>query len=131
MSANQLNEFQDLVSNLLLRHRSLLDVLSKFDQSNASVHRSVVKAVTECGCIEIHAHKQEITSEMSMEEAQEAIKSHVKGNLCESCLEAVSGQLGRNMFYVSALCNLLDLKLEHIVEEEAKRCSTLGLFNLS
>ncbi|CAM3586021.1 DUF1573 domain-containing protein [Marinicrinis lubricantis] len=131
MSVQNLNEFQELVSKLLLRHRSLLDVLSKIDQSSSAVHRSVIKAVTECGCIELHGKKQMLTSEMTIEDAKKILDSQVEGGLCESCQEAVSAQLGRNLFYLSSLCNLLDLKLEKVVEDEAKRCSTLGIFNMS
>lgn len=126
-----LNDFQKQVSELLLRHRSLLDVLSKYDQSNASVHRSTIKAVTECGCIEIHGTKQNYHPEMTLEDAKRELNTQVQGKLCENCLEAISSELGRNVFYLAALCNLLDVDMQEIVDKESKKCSTLGLFNLS
>lgn len=131
MSIQNINDFQDQVSQLLLRHRSLLDVLSKLSQSNAGVHRSVSKSITECGCIKLHAQKQEFTSDMSIEEAKQTLDTHVEGTLCESCMEAVSAELGKNLFYLSSLCNVLDLKLDTIMQEESKRCATLGMFKLS
>lgn len=131
MSTTQLTQFQELVSELLLRHRSILDVLSKLDQAGSSVHRSVVKSITECGCIEINASKQTYSEDWTPEEAREMLQSHVNGSLCENCREVVIMELGKNLFYMSALCNLLDLRLDDVVQSESKKCSTLGFFNLS
>ena len=57
--------------------------------------------------------------------------THVSGHLCEQCIEVVSSELGRNLFYMSALSNILDINLEQVVENESKKCTTLGLFNMS
>ncbi|MDP5276854.1 DUF1573 domain-containing protein [Chengkuizengella axinellae] len=127
----QLKQFQNQVSDLLLRHRSLMDVLSKFDQSNSSIHRAVVKAVTECGCIEIQAQKQTYSSDMTLEQAKDLLENHLQGKLCDQCKEAVVSELGKNLFYMSSLCNLLDIELEDAVNKESKKCATLGFFNLS
>lgn len=131
MSPLTLKQFQDQVSELLLRHRSLLDVLSKYQQSNAAVNRSVVKAVTECGCIEVDASKQHYTSTMTLEQAKERLETHLSGQLCEHCIDIVQAEIGKNLFYMASLCNLLNLDLEQIVRQESEKCSTLGLFNLS
>jgi NTP pyrophosphatase (non-canonical NTP hydrolase) len=131
MSALTLKEFQQQVSELLLRHRSLLDVLSKSQQSNASINRSIVKAVTECGCIRLNADKQAYSADLSLEEAQKLLKTHVDGKLCDACLEVVTAEVGKNLFYLSSMCNLLGLQMEEIMEKESKKCATLGLFNLS
>lgn len=131
MSAPSLQDFQDQVSELLLRHRSLLDVLSKNGQSSASVNRSVAKAITDCGCIELHATKQVFESGIGLEEAKDSAGTHLHGKLCEHCKEVVSTELGRNLFYLSALCNLLDISLDEVVQAEHQKCSTLGLFNMS
>ncbi|GIO69525.1 DUF1573 domain-containing protein [Paenibacillus sp. JTLBN-2024] len=131
MSAPSLQAFQDQVSELLLRHRSLLDVLSKNGQSSASVNRAVAKAVTDCGCIELHATKQSFEPEVSLEEAKDVARTHVRGELCENCKEIISAELGRNIFYMSALCNLLGINMDEVVQKESQKCSTLGLFNLS
>jgi hypothetical protein len=131
MSSLTLKEFQDQVSELLLRHRSLLDVLSKFQQTGAAVNRSVVKSITECGCIEVNAGKQGYTPEMTLEEAKQVLGTHMAGELCETCRDAIGAEIGRNLFYLSALGNLLKLDLQVTVEDESKKCSTLGLFNFS
>ncbi|WP_018754021.1 hypothetical protein [Paenibacillus sanguinis] len=131
MSAPSLQSFQEQVSELLLRHRSLLDVLSKMGQTNASAVRSVTKSVTECGCIELHATRQDFEPGLDLEQAKETIAKHVQGELCENCRDAIAAELGRNLFYMSALCNLLDIDMQEIMEQESQKCATLGLFNLS
>lgn len=131
MGTPSLQDFQDQVSELLLRHRSLLDVLSKNGQSSASVNRSVAKAITDCGCIELHATKQTFAPGLNLEEAKETVRTHVQGELCENCREVISTELGRNLFYMSALCNLLDINMDEVVRRESQKCSTLGLFNMS
>ncbi|MCA0758379.1 DUF1573 domain-containing protein [Paenibacillus sp. N4] len=131
MSAPTLNQFQMQVSELLLRHRSLLDVMSKFGQSGASVNRAVTKAVTDCGCIELNARKQEYSDELNLEGAKETLQSHISGAVCEHCRDVLKSELGRNLFYMTALCNQLDIKLDDVIAEEYKKCSTLGLFNLT
>jgi hypothetical protein len=126
-----LEQFQQQVSELLLRHRSLLDVMSKFGQSGASVNRAVTKAVTDCGCIELNARKQHYSDKPDLETAKETLQSHLSGSLCEHCNEALKTELGRNLFYMTALCNLLQINLNEVVAEEHNKCSTLGLFNLT
>jgi hypothetical protein len=131
MNGMTLKQFQDQVSELLLRHRSLLDVLSKIQQSNSSVNRSVIKAITECGCVEVTASKQPYSPDMSLEEARQIIGTHMEGKPCENCNEVISSELGRHLFYLSALSNLLDVNLEQVVEKESNRCTTLGFFTLT
>jgi len=131
MSAQTLGEFQQQVSELLLRHRSVLDVLSKFGQSSASVNRAVAKAVTECGCIEVNARKQSFPDELDLEQVRLKLDSHMHGQVCDNCKDVLKTELGKNLFYLSALCNLLDINLEDVVAEESKKCSTLGIFNFT
>ncbi|WP_168123602.1 DUF1573 domain-containing protein [Paenibacillus sp. HB172176] len=131
MNAPSLEQFQQQVSELLLRHRSLLDVLSKLGQAGASVNRAVTKAITDCGCIELNARKQQYSAELDLENAKETLQSHLTGSLCENCNEALKTELGRNLFYMTALCNHLHIELDEVIKDEYDKCSTLGLFNLT
>lgn len=126
-----LEQFQDQVSQLLLRHRSVLDIMSKLDQTSAAVNRSVTKAITDCGCLELNASKQPFHQLTSLDHAQDSIKNHINGELCEHCKEFVETSLGRNLFYLTALCTQLNLDLTEVLAKESDKCNTLGIFNFT
>ena len=54
------DEFQDIVIDSLIRHKSILDITSKFSESSARVNRAIVKAVTDCGCIKIKSENNKV-----------------------------------------------------------------------
>ncbi len=125
------SHFQNKVSKLLLRHRSILDSLSKHVESTTRINRAISKTVTDCGCISVNAEKQQIPPETSLSECHKYLDSHIKGNLCENCKETVEEEIGNNLFYLAALCHLLDIELEEIIGKEYERLNALGLFHLS
>ncbi len=125
------DEFQNAVSELLIRHHSVLDVLSKFQEACARTNRATVKAVTECGCVEIEAKKKEIPEDISLMEVKDYFESHLEGELCPSCREMIETEFGKTLFYMAALCNLLDLNLYDIFLKEHNKLSTLRFFNLT
>lgn len=123
--------FQEAVDKYLIRHRSILDVLSKFQESSARANRAVAKAVTTCGCLSINACRQPTSTTMSLEEFRQQVDNHLRGELCELCKEVLVNELGASLFYLAALCSLLGLELDEVLTQEAKRLNTLGVFNLS
>ena len=66
------NDFQEQVDNVLIRHKSVIDILTKLNEYTARINRAVAKSVTTCGCIEIHATKQDYSKE-SLEEIKKKI----------------------------------------------------------
>lgn len=68
---------------------------------------------------------------MSLEEYRQQAHSHLYGELCEHCQEILEGELGSNLFYLTALCEILGLELSQVLEREKNRINTLGVFNLS
>jgi hypothetical protein len=126
-----LDAFQDLVSQLLIRHRSILDVMSKNQETAARINRSLTKAVTECGCVEIVAKKQPYDANKSLHENKQHLETHFSGPLCEHCQEVVTAEIGKNLFYLTALCNIAEIKLSDVIKTELDRLNTLGVFNLS
>ena len=122
--------FQQTVSKNLVRHRSILDAMTKYQESGARVNRAVAKAATACGCIEIGALKQPMPESMLLSDFKDSASSHIRGELCEHCHEIIEEELGNNLFYLTALCELLGLKLQDIVQKENNRVSTLGYFKL-
>ncbi len=125
------DEFQNAVSEVLIRHHSVLDVLSKFQEACARTNRATTKAVTGCGCISVEAKKQSIPPEISLLELKEYFGSHLNGELCPSCREIVETELGKTLFYMAALCNLLDVNLYDVFLKEHDKLSTLRIFNFT
>ncbi len=125
------NQFQDAVSQYLLRHRSILDVQSKLVEASSRVNRAVAKSVTSCGCISVNASKQRFPTDVSLREVRQFLATHVDGALCEKCRETVETEIGTTLFYMAALCNLLGLDLNRVLEKEFDRVNALGFFNLT
>ena len=124
--------FQEAVDEYLIRHKSILDVLSKLGESSCRINRAVAKAVTSCGCIRIDATKQSIPPDAgSLESIRDYMKSHVEGHLCEYCSEVLEDEIGRTLFYLTALCNVLDLDPSSILQKEQERLTCLGVFNFT
>ncbi|WP_205665663.1 hypothetical protein [Anoxybacter fermentans] len=124
------SSFQKEVRYSLVRHQSILDVLSKFQETNARTNRAIIKAVTSCGCIQIHAEKQKIPEDISFSELKEYLDDHLEGQLCQNCQDIIEDELGKVMFYTSALCELLNLDFREILNKELNRIKTLGIYNL-
>jgi len=122
--------FQDQVDEFLIRHRSILDVLSKLQEATARVSRAVTKAVTNCGCISVNAGKQQFPSDVSLSDVKAYLNTHLSGALCERCREAVETEVGTALFYQAGLCTVLGLDLDAIQKKEHSRVKTLGIFNL-
>jgi hypothetical protein len=126
------DRFQEAVDKYLIRHKSIIDVLSKLNESTSRVNRAVAKAVTSCGCIQINAAKQTIPADIdTLTSISEYMKNHVEGELCEYCAEILEDEIGRTLFYLAALCNVLDLNLLNILSKEQERVTCLGIFNFS
>ena len=124
------DEFQDTVADCLIRHKSILDVLSKLHETSARVNRAISKSVTSCGCIQINAKKQQVPSEIRLYELVSYMDTHTKGQLCDNCREIVELEIGNLLFYLAALCNILGLNLEDIMSAENEKLATLGIYNL-
>ena len=124
------DEFQNSVPQLLIRHKSILDVMTKYQESNARVNRALAKAVTNCGCLKIDAKKQRTPSDTSLRELPEYKDSHIRGVLCESCRDVIETELGANLFYIAAVCSLLDMDMYNVMLKEYKKIKTLGIYSM-
>jgi len=126
----RVDKFQYTVHELLVRNKSIIDSTTKFQDSNARVNRSIVKAVTQCGCIRINARKQKFPADREFEEIRDAMETHLEGKLCDNCRDQIEKDIGRNLFYLASICNTLDLNLYDIIIKEHERLKLLGKFNL-
>ena len=125
-----MDQFQYTVRELLVRNKSIIDLITKFQDSNARVNRSIVKAVTQCGCIKINAKKQNFPDDAEFEEARGMMDTHVEGKLCDNCRDSIEKDIGRNVFYLTSLCNTLDLNLYDVIIKELDRLKIMGKYNL-
>lgn len=122
------DEFQNSVNDSLLRHKSILDLITKYSESSARVNRAIAKSVTNCGCININATKQSISNVNSMDEISNSLKTHINGDICDNCREVIEREIGNNIFYLTALCNILNINLYDVLLKEQDKINTLGKF---
>jgi hypothetical protein len=109
----------------------VLDVLSQIQEANARLNRVVIRTVTSCGCLKIQAGKKEIPTDITLADLKNLLDSNLLGEMCDDCREAVETAVGRLLFYLAALCNLLDLNLQDILSKEQKQLKILGIYNLA
>lgn len=122
------SDYQDCVDKMLLRNKSIMDILSKLNITEAKIERCVAKSVTHCGCIEVNAKKQDISD--SMEDYENLAESHVLGHICDECRENLEEEMGAHLFYFAALCSTLDMDMYDIILKEKQNMETLGKFSL-
>jgi hypothetical protein len=123
-----IDDFQDFVSESLIRHKSILDIITKSSESNSRINRAVAKSVSRCGCISISAHKQRIPDDTTLEEAPDVLSNQIEGQLCDSCQEVLKSEIGANLYYLAAICDALDLSLYDIISEQHDKIKTLGKY---
>lgn len=125
------DQFQETVGEYLIRHRSILDIMAKLQEANARTNRAITKAVTNCGCIQLNASRQQVPAEIPLNQVKEYMNNHIGGQLCEHCREILEAELGNNIFYLAALSNVFDLNLYDVILKEHKKLATLGVFNFA
>ena len=125
-----MEDFQNVVNDSLMRNRSILDIVSKIQTSTGRVNRSVIKSVTNCGCIEIDGKKQSYPEDASIEEISELLSSQTNGKLCANCRTNLEKEIGGSLFYLAALCNTLGISLYDVILKEKEALNTLGSYTL-
>lgn len=130
MNDTALDSFQYAVSELLVQNKSILDEMTKLDESNSRINRGISRSVTQCGCINIKACKQEYPESMDFDSIKGAMSSHLDGILCHDCRDLTEKDIGRHLFYLASLCNNLDLNLYDILIKESDRLQLLGKYSL-
>jgi hypothetical protein len=128
------DDFQNSVNESLLRHRSILDIMTKLQETEARINRAVAKTVTNCGCMQVEANKQikpdKLDTDTDIDDLKEHFQTHIKGSACESCRDVLEREIGNHLFYLTSMCNLLDLNMYDILLKEFDRMNTLGKFTL-
>jgi hypothetical protein len=128
------DDFQNSVNESLLRHRSILDIMTKLQETEARINRAVAKTITNCGCVQVDASKQikpdKLDIDTSIDDLKEHFQTHMKGDVCDNCRDVLEREIGNHLFYLTSMCNLLDLNMYDILLKELDRINTLGKFTL-
>jgi hypothetical protein len=128
--ATWLDGFQETVAQVLLRNRSVLDVMTKVEDAAVRLSRTISYAATGCGCIEIHAERQRVPTDIPLKDAITFMRTHVEGSLCQRCREALITDMGGALFYLAALANTFGVPLAEVLETEYRKTRTLGVYSL-
>ncbi|WFD10352.1 MazG nucleotide pyrophosphohydrolase domain-containing protein [Tepidibacter hydrothermalis] len=130
MNEFNFDKFENSVNNSLIRHKSILDIITKLEESNSKTNRAIIKSVTNCGCIEISGKKQNPPKDITFNELSNYMDNHISGDLCDNCKEKIEEELGNHLFYIAALCKSLNISLEDVLKKENNKLQTLGIYNL-
>lgn len=128
MSENPFSSFQEQVDELLIRHRSFLDVTSKFQESGTRINRSLTKAVTECGCIRIDAQKQPYPTDAPVKNGKITSKRIYPAGCVTNAWKPFRPK-SENLF-ILLLYAICWRSPPEVMEKESKKLTTLGVFNL-
>ncbi|MDY0234838.1 MAG: DUF1573 domain-containing protein [Gudongella sp.] len=126
---NIIDNLQDEVNLSLVRHKSILDIMTKLQEYNSRINRAIAKSVTSCGCIELHAKKQDFES-ISLEDMVGKVDSHITGDICPNCKEVLEQEIGAYIYFLTALANTLDFQLSDTIKKELERTKALGVYGM-
>lgn len=124
------DDFQNSVSQSLIRHKSIIDIMTKIGESSSRINRALAKSVTNCGCINIDAHKQTIPEDASLDDIGNILSYQVEGELCENCRDVLEEEIGSLLYYVAALTDSVDMNLFDIILKQNEKIKTLGKFTM-
>lgn len=125
-----IDQFQNSVEEVLIRHVSLLDIITKFSEASSKVNRAVAKTITSCGCLELSNNPKNLPEDAVYDQLKEHGFTALQGELCPVCREKVESEIGNLMFYLAAMCNKADVNLYDVFLKEYDRIQTLGKYNL-
>jgi len=125
-----IDQFQNSVEEVLIRHVSLLDIITKFSEASSKVNRAVAKSVSTCGCMELSSCSKELPEDATYDQLKDHVHSELSGDLCPVCREKIESEIGNLMFYLAAMCNKADVNMYDVYLKEFDRIKTLGKYNL-
>lgn len=124
------DDLQNSISESLIRHKSIIDLMTKLSESSSRINRALAKSVTNCGCISISAHKQRIPDDASLENISNHLSHQIEGKLCNNCREVLEEEIGNNVYYLAALCDAVGINLFDVMLKEYNKVETLGKFTM-
>lgn len=125
-----IDQFQNSVEENLIRHVSLLDIITKFSEASSKVNRAVAKSITTCGCLQLSNCSKDLPEDAVYDQLKEHSHTELSGELCPVCREKIESEIGNLMFYLAAMCNKADVNMYDVFLKEYDRIQTLGKYNL-
>ncbi len=128
-----INNFQYTVDHNLIRNKSIMDQLTKLQDCSSKVNRTISKAATSCGCIEILASKQaypNLDTDLCFDDLPNLMCTHLKGELCEKCHDHLEREIGRTLFYLTSICSTFGMHLSDAFIRELRQIEILGKYSL-
>jgi len=122
---------QHLVSQFLIRHRSILDVQSKLNEATARISRALAYAVVTCGCVQIHAERQCFPATLGWETAVAFSPPTWRGNRASAVGSIWRARSAAPSSTWPPLCHISGLNLDAILRKERDRVSALGVYHLT
>jgi len=133
MKDSIIDYFQFTIEGNLVRNRSIMDQLTKLQDCCSKVNRTISKAATTCGCIQINIVKQPYPAmclDSSIDDLSSLMCTHLQGKLCDDCYEHLEREIGRTLFYLTSICNTFDMNLYDAFIRELKQTEILGKYSL-
>ena len=130
MSPSLIGDFQILANNLLTRDRSLLDTMTKLQDTCAKLNRTLSKSITKCGCISLNAQKQRFPANGEWSRLHNYADDQVEGELCPKCRDFVEQSIADTLFYLACVCNTFNISMEELLQKELGQLHILGQYNL-
>jgi len=125
-----IDQFQNSVEEVLIRHVSLLDIITKFSEASSKVNRAVAKSTTSCGCMKLTPCSNDLPEDATYDQLKDQAHTELNGELCPVCREKIESEIGNLMFYLAAMCNKADVNMYDVFLKEYDRIQTLGKYNL-
>lgn len=124
------DEYQNCINDCLINHNDILDVITKYSETNSKVNRIIAKSIINCGCINIYNISKSRNDNNYINKIN-SCNNKTFDIICDDCREIIEKEIGNNLFYLTSLCNLLGINLYDIIIKEYNKIITLGKFNLN
>lgn len=125
-------EFQCTVRENDFFNKNILEQLAKLQEVSAKLNKTIIRACTHCGCIEINANNKlySYDDDINFDMIKLLDPHHISGDLCEDCKDLIEKNIGSCLYYLACISNSFDLNLNEVLLKEMNKINILGKFNI-
>ncbi|QUI24355.1 DUF1573 domain-containing protein [Vallitalea pronyensis] len=126
------DEFQCTVKENDCFNKNILEQLAKLQEAAAKVNKSIIRACTYCGCIEINANNKLYSyhDDINLDMIKLLDPHHISGELCDACRDRIEKDMGSCLYYLACISNSFDLNLDDVLLKEMDIIHLLGKFHI-